>query len=199
MWQTGKTEIGRVHVRLRGDVDRRALRLRLDSLLGTATWHPPGMSPAAVLVVQRMADPLPGALALNRRAARVDPAWDRAMRDALANVYRRAARPARGVVSLDAPAALFSDEAEMLACLALDLSRGAAYSRWWWQAALRTLPALASSALEALLCGQAHLVPAAFDCLAGWGQAAPVVGALSTVQAATVLAAVGSRCVGGCG
>jgi hypothetical protein len=183
-------EIDTVRVRAHPDVDRPALRLRVDSLLSSATWRPPGMSPASVLVVRRLADPLPGALALDRGMVRVDPAWERALHDALARAHRHALWPARRSVPPDAAAVLFADEAEMLACLALDLSRGSAGGKWWWQHALRTLPPLPAHALETILCRQARLVPAAFSYLAGWGQGAAVACARPAAGAARVLSAV---------
>lgn len=166
------------------------LRLSLAGLLRSADLRPPGIPPAAVLIVRRLADPLPGRLAARRRSARVDAAWERAVRDALAVLYRRAARPARGYVPTTAEAVLFADEGEMLACLALDVARGTARARWWWRAILRGMPADLRAGLTGLLCERARAVPAALHHLAAWGQAARVLDTLSSGQALAILSAV---------
>jgi hypothetical protein len=149
------------------------------------------MSPAAVLIVRRLADPLPGQIMSHRRTVRVDAAWERAARNVLAEIYRRAARPSQGYVLANAKAVLFADEGEMLACLALDMVRGEALARWWWHAVLRNLPSLSSAGLTTLLCERAASVPAALHHLAARGQAVRVVEALSPGQALAVLAAMG--------
>src|SRR5690606_22411308 len=102
------TVIDTLHVRARGA--GLALRLRLASLLGGAHRHRAGRSPSAVRVVRSVPDPLPGRLAPGGPAARVDPAWERAVREALDRCCRRAARPTRGVLPASAEAVLFADE-----------------------------------------------------------------------------------------
>jgi hypothetical protein len=172
------------------DTDELALRLRLTNLLGAADLQPSGVSPSAVLIVRRMPDPLPGSLMSDRRFGQVDVSWERAARHALDDLYRHAARPVRGQLSSGANAILFADEGEMLACLALDVSRGDAWARWWWQAAARALAVSSAEGLMKLLCRHARSVPAVLHQLAQWGQAAAVVNALSPPEAGTVLQAV---------
>jgi hypothetical protein len=165
-----------------------ALRLRLSSLLGSADLRPPGFSPAAVLIVRRIADPLPGR-ALTRRGGTMDRAWTRAAREALTTLYRQAARPMQGPVSTTAEAVLFADKAELLACLARDIIQGRAGSCWWWRGMLRGAPATAPVLVE-LFCREARALPAALYKLAQTGEAAPLLAALSPTQAIRVLTAV---------
>lgn len=167
-------------------------RARLVNILQRAELRPVGVPPSAVLIVRRMEDPMPGRLAPHRRAVRVDPAWERAAQNALADFYRRAVCPSRGYVPASAEAVRFADRGELLACLALDMSRGQADGHWWWRAILRSLPSGEREALVALLCREAHYVPAALHYLVTWGQVTAVAAALSPPQAVQVLSAVES-------
>jgi hypothetical protein len=171
--------------------DHPGLRLALSRLLDGADLRLTEMSPSAILIVRQLADPLPGHVAPSWRAMRVDATWERATKDALAGIYRRAARLQAGYVSASAEAVLFTDEAEMLACLALDTSRGEAQRHWWWHALLRTLPSPSSAGLTKLLCGRAEFVPAALHYLVERGSAMTVLEALSPQQAMAVLSAMG--------
>ena len=187
-------EICRLRTQLspgRNGSDHTALRLRLTRLLGSVELRPAAMPPSAILFVRHLSDPLPGHLAPWRSPVRVDTAWERATQNALAEIARRAARPGQGQVPASAEAVLFADEGEMLACLALDMSRGEAQGRWWWRAMLRTLPSSSSAGLTTLLCSRAESVPAALYHLAKRRQAVTVVNALSPQQAMTVLSAMG--------
>jgi hypothetical protein len=190
----GSMEINRVRARVlpAGEFGGggTALSLRLCRLLGGLSLHPAGIPPSSLLVVRSMADPLPGKIDLERSIGRIDLGWERAVRDALTERYCRAARPWRGPVSPSADAVLFADEGEMLACLALDMSRGQAAGLWWWQGILRGLPSSSSAGLQALLCSRAAAVPAALHHLAERGRAATVIEALSAEQARTTLGAV---------
>ncbi len=185
MWPD-ETVIGALRVRGARD-NTPALRLGLANLLNTTDLRPVGVSPSAVLIVRHMADPLPGRLAPHRPAVRVDAAWERAMHNALTDLYHTAARPATGYVPADAKAVLFADEAEMLACLAFDVSRGQAWARWWWQMVLRTWSV---GDLAELLCHQAMHLPATLQHLVRWGQAVAVIQTLSSERALMVLSAL---------
>src|SRR5947208_9154473 len=103
---TDSTTIARMQVKGVG-LDSGATRLRLASLLSSADLRPTGVPPSAVLIVRRMADPLPSRVAPKRPTVRVDAAWERAAQNALADVYRHAARPSRGPVPANAEAILF--------------------------------------------------------------------------------------------
>jgi hypothetical protein len=175
-------EIGRL--RIQGGRDEAvALRLRLRQLLGSANLTPPGMAPTAVLIVRHLSDPLPGRLAARRA---VSAAWEEAARRRLAALYRLAVRPVQGVVPTRATAVYFSDEAEMLACLALALSRGST-GDWWWQLVRRRLPGGRADALPHLLAGQPRLLPAVCYHLVIWGQSTAVLAKLTPEQSQTCL------------
>jgi hypothetical protein len=124
-----RTVIARL--RLRGRVaDPLLMRLRASSALAAAALAPPGLPPAAILVVRRMEDPLPGRLAFRRATMRVPAEWEQAARARMAMLASRALRPARDAVPETAEAVLFADRSELLACLARDWVRGEV-ARWW--------------------------------------------------------------------
>jgi hypothetical protein len=180
--------IGVLRVRGAGE-DTPALRLGLSGVLATGDLRPAAMPPAAVLIVRRLSDPAPGCLPARRRTVRVDRRWEQSAQDALSQQYRRAYRPRRGTVPESAGAVVFEDEAELLACMALDLSRGLVPSRWWWKH-VRVPDAPLSAAIERVLIERADRVPAAFALLSESGELAGVVEALTPGSAARTLAAV---------
>src|SRR5262245_12010206 len=118
-----------------------ALSRRVAHLINTVTFDPPGMSPSAILLVRRLTDPLPRRLASDLEAVRANSEWESAARIRLSEFHRRAGRPIRGFVSGAADAVVFSDQSEMLACLARDIVSGDAAMFWWWRTILRGLPA----------------------------------------------------------
>ncbi len=179
-------------LRLTGaDADTPALRLRATRALAGADLGPPGLPPAAVLVVRRLADAPP------RRLAGPDRAWERAVRERLAAAARDAARPdRRGALPTDAAAVLFADEAELLACAVREQVHGRLAERWWWRAVRRRLPRAATAGLgggsdpAALLADFPREIPAALDRLARWGVVAAVAEAISPAGAARAVVAL---------
>jgi hypothetical protein len=169
--------------------ERAAWGRRAARSLQEVELDPPGLPPAAILVVRRLSDPLPRALFVGEpwRAAST---WGEAARAALSRQWRSADRPARGPVGPDAAAVWFADPAEWLACLSLDLKRGQAANRWWWRSWLRHGPA--ATGLATLWTAEAHWLPAALALLAErpGGEAAEVVEALAEPETVAVRRAV---------
>jgi hypothetical protein len=172
-------------------VDAKAVRLSVGRLLAGADLRPPAMPPSAILVVRRMTDPQPGRMAAGLRATTVRREWERRAREQLADLYRRAARPARGLVPDSAEAVCFADESELLACLARDIRSGVVGQRWWWRSILRQRGSLALPVdlLVDRLIARAELVPAVLAQLDRWGEAAGIVDRFTPTQAARILAA----------
>lgn len=168
------------------------LRSRVSRMLAAGDLEPPGLAPAAVLVVRSLADPLPRRLRPDARLARLPAEWERAARGALEVRLRGAAGPARGAVPAAAGAVYFADTAEMLACFADDAARGLLRARWWWAALRRDLPAGPMEAVTALWVREARYVPAALAGLHARGRAVALVAALAPAHAAEVLAATTS-------
>jgi hypothetical protein len=165
------------------------MRLRVQRLLQAATLEPAGLPPAAVLVVRSLSDPLPGRIAPRPGEVRAPAEWERAVRAALADRWRSAARPGRGPVPAGANAVFFADTAEMIASFARDACAGDV-GKWWWKALMKELPGAPVAALTALWAREARHVPAALEHLAGTDDAGRVAAALPPAEAARILAAV---------
>ena len=175
-------------LRVRGPVAQgAALRLAITGQVENADLRPPTMPPAAVLLVRRLIDPLPGRLHSRPGIPRPDPAWERAVQQRLADLYRQADRPRRGRLRAEAEAVRFRDPAEMLACLALDLLRGTAAARWWWQTHLRRQPGFGEGRLVQLLDEHGQELPAVLAQLAAWGEATKVVASFQPAEATQLL------------
>lgn len=167
----------------RSGSDDLGLRLRVAHLIDSVTFQPPGMSPSSILLVRRLADPLPRHLMPNRDSSRPAREWEQAAQARLDNFHRRAARPAHGFVPASSESVLFDDPGEMLACLASDLLDGNASGLWWWQAILRTLPPGSVEAWFAAWRRDIKYVPAALSHLSARKKAVHVLAALSPAQA----------------
>jgi hypothetical protein len=147
------------------------------------------MPPAAVLVVRRLADPAPTRIG-EADAAVASVQWERAVQGALSRCYRQAVRPAAGPVPASAPAVLFLDPAELLACLARDALSGVVADAWWWRAWLRATGRSTHERLLETWIREARHVPAAMAVLQTCGLASRLAGALSPREARTLFIAV---------
>lgn len=188
MFKEGDTQIGTLRVRTNEDnTNGPALCRRLSYLLNTVDFKPPDIPPSGILIVQHLADPLPGQLAGQENAVRANGAWERSVQNELKEKYRRASRPVQGYIPTDAEAVFFTDEGQMLAALALDISRGQAWNQWWWKVILRDPKISPTPDLKTFLCKKITVLPAVLYHLAEWRTASEVVNKLSSDQAITVL------------
>ena len=172
--------VGRL--RVHGGDEPLATRLAADRVLSTAELVPTDLSPAAVLVIRRLADPWPGRLDL--RSVRADPGWQGRTRLALQSCAAQAERPWGRVVSAGCEAVLFADRAELLACLLTDAASGLLRERWWWQSLGMARPA----AVELALYATPEAMPAVFTGLAERRLVAPVAAWLTPQAAAALIA-----------
>ncbi|MDA8018117.1 MAG: hypothetical protein MPN21_11785 [Thermoanaerobaculia bacterium] len=189
MWSEAAARIGTLTVRhpasAAGQSSPTALRLAVTAQLAGADLLPVELPPSVVLVVRRLADPLPGRLAPRPGVPRTDPAWESAVRSRLAGLYRSASRPADGPVPATAPAVCFRDRAELLACLTRDLVSGGA-GTWWWRVVRRGLPA----SLGDLLAEHARELPATLVRLVEMNAVRQVMSALDREAAIATLVAM---------
>ena len=173
-------------------------RLCLERQLGGVDPTPPGLPPSALLIVRRLADPLPGHLGGEPRRPVAPPAWSAALRERLADVAASAERPSSGRLSAAAEAVLFADAAELAACLVLELARGVARQHWWWQRVAIVLPSLGLPAVGAVndmeparvLVSFARDMPAVFARLVDWKAAAEIASAMDKGQTRRLLEAL---------
>jgi hypothetical protein len=126
------TTINRVRLHGTAGLDALAARLRAGRALQQAADRVT-LPAGAILCIRRLRDPRPRHVTL--AAVQAPPEeWARAVAQAMADLARRAARPASGDVAADAEAVIFDDRAQLLACLAADWCHGALSARWWWRA-----------------------------------------------------------------
>lgn len=169
--------IGTIKVRTR-QPDSAALRLAVERQLQAGSFQARGIGPSAILLIRRMADPLPQRLRTDVRGAGAQPEWQRALQSRMDSLCQSATRPDAGRVADSAEAVLFADEAELLACLALELSRGGPAS-WWRLAVARYFDC---SSVFRLIRAQPQLLPPVFANLASGSRLHEVLQALSELE-----------------
>lgn len=165
--EPGKTYVRRLSAVSR-ERDALALRLRLERALTGADFHPPGLPASAILCVRRLSDR--GAPSPHARGALAFAEWQRSVATTIERLARHAASPARGPVPANAEAVIFSDRAELLACLAADWCEEATPARWWWRSLFGGLDA---AALLSAWLGAPEHVPAALGRLGARGKLIP--------------------------
>lgn len=178
MWAGGNA-VGRLRVS-GGARDRARLRIAASRELddGMAMSLPP----AAVLVIRRVDDPLPGGF-----ASRNAPAWRAALRRQLAAMRDRAVQPRSGRLPGDADVVLFRDSAELAACLALHCQAGGSLPWWCRFVHGRPVSRTSADAVHLALARDARQLPAVFAYLAEWRSAETVAAALDTTAARRLL------------
>ncbi len=181
---------------------RRRARL-VERQLASADLRMPGLPDRSVLVVRRLRiqlDAEPDGDDVERRPGTASPATPGAaatavareptgvggaVSEALDGLVATAARPRAGRIEGGPTAILFADDAELVACLLVDLVDGSP-ARWWWRhLRLDRRPTVARQ-----LADRAPLVPAVFHHLARWGQADRIVDSMAEPQLVAVDRAV---------
>lgn len=172
-------EINKLRVRGRSGIDP-ALRLVLSSGLANVSFQPAGMPPHAILLIKHLHDPLPGKLCHRNHPYVPNRDWQQAITEQLNGIYRNALRPGNGVLPLQADAIVFSDKAELLASLSLDVVTGRAWQCWWWKKFLTAHIQQTDVALPVvqLLVEHIEYLPAVMSLLTAWQQAAPLLNIL---------------------
>jgi hypothetical protein len=103
-----------------------APRRSVQGWLASAELQPAALPPQAILLVRQLRA-RGGWTSVNAAHQ-----WSEATRASLTQLLQQAARPADGVVPEQAPAVLFADTTEMLACLCRDWLAGQT-GHWWWR------------------------------------------------------------------
>jgi hypothetical protein len=118
--------VGRITLQS-ADPDRLGVRQRFERVLATIDWTPPGVASHSILVLRRLTAPASGRTRLS---------FARCVSVELQHSASRAQRPWLQSDMSSAEAAIFADEAELVACLIRDWLRGSVAERWWWQTVL---------------------------------------------------------------
>ena len=180
MLATENAQIGALHIR-GAPRDDPSLRLAVSSQLDSIEFRPSGMPPSAILIIRQIKDPLPGQIPTRRTIVHHNTKWHRALKERMGNLYRQAAQPQNGTVSQQSDAVLFSDEAELLACLVFDVSRRTAENHWWWQSILKNQwrDVDRSGQVCSLLEDKPHIIPSVMTLLTKWHHAFSVISSLT--------------------
>jgi hypothetical protein len=179
-----QTRVRRLRVKGRR-LDSLAAQLRLDNLLQTVEMHPSRLPSSAIVCVRRLHDPMPRAINLHSRRATQSSAWQQAVSALVQEEIGRAIHPLNADVSPDVNAVIFRDQAELLACLAMDWMEDRVRERWWWRSLGKdqffgnVMPDVWSDAPQ--------YVPAALELLAVNQRLEPFVRALSVDRTRTLL------------
>jgi hypothetical protein len=147
--------------------DSLATRRSMERALAGVDLTPRELSPSAIVCVRRLRA---------ERAREHVGGWADRLQCRIAGMVAAGARPSRDVVPADAPAVVFEDEAELLACLARDWRSGTG-ATWWWTG-LFGGPANAEIVRRVFL-AHARFVPATIELLHRSRQVSEVVRALS--------------------
>src|SRR5436853_2754997 len=186
-FEPGKTYIRKLRATYSGR-DAFAVQNHLARALSLMELHPAGLPPSAIVCIRTFQEPLPGSLRLQPSSHDSRLAWERAIAAALAQLVRKAARPALGTVGASEEAVIFLDRSEMLACLASDWCDGCVTTRWWWQILFKNAevaPAILREWLD-----QPEYIPAALAHLAQRRKIKPFVNALNAADARSMLEAI---------
>ena len=180
----GSDSIIRIRVRAGARSADRA-RVRVAAVLAAGDLRPPGLPPAATLVVRTLADPRPGTIRVDGPVVEHPAAWHEGLRDAVAATWAAARRPALEAVTADAHAVRFDDQGELLACLARDLG-GGSIDAWWWSLLLPRRPDGDAHAVARRWHETPHAVPAAAARLAAADEAERFVARLEPAAARAI-------------
>ncbi len=175
----GREIIGKLRV-LGPPRDSTALRLGLTTRFGNALLRPSSMPPSAILVVKKLTYSWPGPRWDGANLH--DPRWERTVRASVLASWAGAARPRQGAVPENTEAVRFADEAELLACLSLDMLTGST-GKWVWQQVIRSLPSAACTGIYGLWKSKPTILPALIGYVHAWARLAPALSALSAEAA----------------
>lgn len=164
------------------EMDRPQVRLHLSNLLEMVTFRPASLAPSAIVCIRQLHDPLPQKLSL--RSSRPNPDWQQAVRNRIDTLVRQAARPASGTISSMAPAVIFRDQSEMMACFANDWMSGSVLNRWWWRALIHNHSV--RDAVFKLWTESLEHVPTALHTLSKIGDVTRFVRALTNLEILTL-------------
>lgn len=117
--------------------DRLTIQHRIGHLLSNANLQPPSLAPSAILIVRTLRGREPASGPGHYYDVYLPAEWEESTSSALESSAARAERPFLKAVAPSAPAVLFLDRAELLACLARDWVSGTLCAHWWWSALLR--------------------------------------------------------------
>jgi hypothetical protein len=181
-----QTSIGRIVAHCATLTEPLQARLRISHLLQGADFTPPGFPPQAILIVRQARSPE----SISLSSFRLRSQWEAGVREMIAGLYCTAVRPVRGVVPSGAPAVLFADTGEWLACMGLAAQAHDIDQAWYWQANLHKEAASSSLTLVREWVTRPRFVPAAIAHLAAWRRVVEVLQVFSPPEANAIFGAL---------
>jgi hypothetical protein len=161
--QRAYTMVDRVQI-LSRHADALAAQQKIGSLLRNSELHSSSLPPAAILIVRKLHGQEPETGWSNYKSIYLPAGWQQSATRQLDRLSAIAARPVLAPAPASAPAVLFADYAELLACLAQDWLRGDLRKNWWWSTFLkRRTP---EACLQHEWMHSPEFVPAAIEILA---------------------------------
>lgn len=153
------------NLRLRGgNFESVAARLHFERLFSSNEILPNGIPPNVIVCIKQVRDPKPFSLQVNSASLRFAENWRENVSREIEKFYRKALRPIREFVPIEAESIIFADKSEMLACLASDFCDGKLIEKWWWKSLFPNLNE-AKTAAEIWL-DSIEFVPKSFQILA---------------------------------
>lgn len=157
------------------------VRQRFERALSGVEWMPPGLPSRAILLVRHLAP-------AQRKGAMAHSSFAELVSIAMREQAGRARRPWLHADAAGAPAVLFTDEAELIACLVRDWLHGLVAQHWWWRSVL--LDASPHAWLRGEVLPRAETLVPVIALLAARGEAVAFIARLEPADCAHALAAV---------
>lgn len=143
-----------------------SLRRSVSSELNNTELTPRGISPSSILIIRDLKDPMPG----HFYQCSGNPEWAQKLRAMITDISRKASRPVSGFIPLNSAYVLFADEAELFACLLLDIIKGSAGEHWWWKLFIQDFPILKYEGIKGIVQINPASFPAILFQIYRWGQ-----------------------------
>jgi hypothetical protein len=166
-------------------LDAVSTRLRFESLFGADNFLPEGLPPKAIVCIRNLRDPSPRTLRLNRPDLGRSDAWRKSVAREIEKLYGRAFRPIRETVPAQAESVVFTDNSEMLACLASDWCNELLIENWWWRSLFPNL--YTAQTVARIWLETAEFAPSALQILARQGKAVKFVTKLQPTEISSLL------------
>ena len=141
--------------------------------------HPASLPPNAVVCIRKLRD------TQHRAGEQFSDIWRESVSREIEKLYRHAYRPIRETVPAQAESVVFSDKAELLACLANDFCTGILNQNWWWRSLFPNLES--AQTIARIWIESAEFAPTAFVILAKKKIAADFVNKLQPEEIAGLL------------
>lgn len=155
-------------------------RLQLTRLLDKIDFRPAGLPPSAILIINRISPfSIKTSHSLHKGNNNIQ-SLQTSVKRTLHNIYRNAIRPQNGFIPPTAQAIVFSDRAELLACLVNELACGTAGNKWYWGSILNKYPYRdTSKTITALFADDITYLPLTLLHLHEWHMAERILTVLS--------------------